>query len=153
MSVNVEDTRAFDGSSASCAVPSQRATATNLRLGLGPSYDPHMNERRRSNRVNVDLFFNKFIDGHPYLCRTLDVSPSGVLAWTFTEPSSQAGTFPLELRLPGTKDSMWIWAKTVRWSGHLQAMKFEKLGRRDRLKLQAHFKETAALSEFANRGA
>ena len=98
-----------------------------------------MNERRRSNRLNLDLFFNKFLNGHPYLCRTLDVSPSGLLATTFTEPRDQPDIFPLELRLPNSQESLWLWARTVRRSGHHQAMKFEKMGRRERAKLRAQF--------------
>jgi len=98
-----------------------------------------MDERRRSERLNLDLFFNKFLNGHPYLCRTLDVSPSGILATTFTEPTSQPDRFPVELRMPESNESIWLWAKSVRRSGHQQAMAFEKLGRKDRAKLHAQF--------------
>ena len=98
-----------------------------------------MNERRRCNRLNLDLFFNKFLNGHPYLCRTLDVSRTGLLATTFTEPRDQPETFPVELRLPNSQESLWLWARTVRRSGHYQAMKFEKMGRRERAKLRAQF--------------
>ena len=98
-----------------------------------------MNERRRNNRLNLDLFFNKFLNGHPYLCRTLDVSPSGLLATTFVEPVDQPNRFPLELRLPNSSESIWLWARAVRRTGRFQAMKFEKVTRRDRMKLQAQF--------------
>ena len=98
-----------------------------------------MDERRRSERLNLDLFFNKFLNGHPYLCRTLDVSPSGILATTFTEPTRQPERFPVELRMPESNESIWLWAKSVRRSGHQQAMTFEKLGRKDRAKLHAQF--------------
>ncbi len=102
-----------------------------------------MNERRRNERWNLDLFFNKFLNGHPYLCRTLDVSPSGLLATTFTEPMSQPERFPVELRLPNSNESIWLWAKSVRRSGHQQAMTFERLGRKDRSKLNQQFQNRA----------
>jgi hypothetical protein len=111
-----------------------------------------MNERRRSERSHLDLFFNKFLNGHPYLCRTLDVSPSGLLAVTFTEPMSQPDRFPVELRLPNSTESIWLWAKSVRRTGHRQAMTFERLGRKDRAKLQSHFLTgTAKLPQVHSR--
>lgn len=103
-----------------------------------------MNERRRNPRLNLDLFFNKFLNGHPYLCRTLDVSPTGLLAVTFTEPMRQPDRFPVELRLPNSSESIWLWAKSVRRFGHQQAMAFEGLGRKDRAKLQSQFLSGAA---------
>lgn len=96
-----------------------------------------MNERRNSQRQTMDLFFNKFLNGHPYLCRTIDVSPKGILALTYTEPDSEADSFPVELRLPNSKESLWLWAKTVRWAGRQQAMRFVRMGRRDRAMLNA----------------
>lgn len=96
-----------------------------------------MNERRNYHRKTLDLFFNKFLNGHPYLCRTIDVSPKGLLAVTFTEPDTQAESFPVEIRLPNSHDSLWLWAKTVRWTGRHQAMKFVRVGRRDRARLNA----------------
>ncbi len=107
-------------------------------------YDAPMDERRRSERLNLDLFFNKFLNGHPYLCRTLDVSPTGLLAVTFTEPMNQPERFPVELRLPNSAESMWLWARSVRRSGHSQAMTFERLGRKDRAKLHLQFRAGTA---------
>jgi hypothetical protein len=96
-----------------------------------------MTERRNCHRETIDLFFNKFLNGHPYLCRTIDVSPKGILAVTYTEPDTQADSFPVELRLPNSKESLWLWAKTVRWTGRHQAMRFVRMGRRDRAILNA----------------
>lgn len=113
-----------------------------------------MNERRNCNRKNLDLFFNKFLNGHPYLCRTLDVSPAGLLAVTYTEPDTQAESFPVELRLPNSHESLWLWAKTVRWTGRQQAMKFVRVGRRDRARLRAELfsgsKDLASVQSRAN---
>jgi hypothetical protein len=83
-----------------------------------------MVERRIARRQPVDVFFNKFLGGYPYLCRTLDVSEHGVLVETYAEPEMDANRFPLELRFPGDKESLWLWAKRVRRHGKLQALEF-----------------------------
>ncbi len=72
----------------------------------------------------MDLFFNKFLDGYPYLCRTLDASEDGVLVETYAEPESQPERFPLELRFTGDRRSLWLWAKPVRTAGRFQALQF-----------------------------
>ena len=86
----------------------------------------------------------------PYLCRTLDVSPSGLLAATFVEPLDQPNRFPLELRLPNSSESIWLWARTVRRTGRFQAMTFEKVSRRERVKLQAQLRAGARTRASSN---
>ncbi len=81
-------------------------------------------DRRNDRRKPVDIFFNKFLEGYPYLCRAIDVSPSGVLVETYAEPEMDADRFPLELRLPGDDDTLWIWARRVRRHGKTQALEF-----------------------------
>lgn len=97
-----------------------------------------MNERRRHPRQPVDLFFNKFLNGHPYLCRAVDLSEKGLLAVTYTEPEILAESFPLELRLPGQKRSLWMWARTVRRSRKRHAIEFLRMDPRDRRALDSH---------------
>lgn len=97
-----------------------------------------MSERRHHQRKQVDLFFNKFLDGHPYLCRALDLSEKGLLAVTYTEPEVRAESFPLELRLPGQKRSIWVWARTVRRTAKQHAIEFLRMDARDRRDLDAH---------------
>ncbi len=83
-----------------------------------------MTERRNATRRSVDVFFNKFLDGYPYLCRSVDVSETGVLVDTYAEPEMEAVRFPLELRLPGERRTLWLWAKSVRSDGRTQAFEF-----------------------------
>ena len=129
-------------------------SARNFRLFSESRYDSNMDERRNSSRRNLDLFFNKFLNGHPYLCRTLDVSPTGLLAVTYTEPDSQSESFPVEIRLPNSHESLWLWAKTVRWTGRQQAMKFVRMARRDRAILKAELfsatKDSVSVQSRAN---
>ncbi|HEY5956224.1 MAG TPA: PilZ domain-containing protein [Polyangiaceae bacterium] len=97
-----------------------------------------MSDRRKHPRKQVDLFFNKFLDGHPYLCRAIDLSEKGLLAVTYSEPEVAAGSFPLELRLPGQKRSLWVWARTVRRTAKQHAIEFLRLDPRDRRDLDYH---------------
>ncbi|MGC4065974.1 MAG: PilZ domain-containing protein [Polyangiaceae bacterium] len=97
-----------------------------------------MSERRRFQRQQVDLFFNKFLDGHPYLCRAVDLSEKGLLAVTYTEPDVRAESFPLELRLPGQKRSLWVWARTARRGDSRHAIEFLRIDPKDRLALDSH---------------
>lgn len=97
-----------------------------------------MSERRRHTRKPVDLFFNKFLNGHPYLCRAVDLSEKGLLAVTYTEPDVAAESFPLELRLPGQKRSLWMWARTVRRSPKRHAIEFLRMDPRDKADLDSH---------------
>lgn len=102
-----------------------------------------MSERRRNERKPVDLFFNKFLDGHPYLCRAVDLSERGMLAVTYTEPDVRAESFPLELRLPGQKRSLWVWARTARRGERHHAIEFLRMEPKDRLALDNHLLASA----------
>ncbi len=95
-----------------------------------------MRNRRQSPRKQFDVFFNKYLDGHPYLCRAVDLSPDGMMAVTHVEPTVQNDSFPVEIRFPGEPSSLWLWARTVRREGERQAMEFLGLGRGERRKLE-----------------
>lgn len=94
-----------------------------------------MSDRRSVIRRPVELFFNKYLAGHPYLCRSLDLSRRGVLAVTFTEPSDAIGAFPLELRIPQAQESLWVWARGVWRRDGRQAIEFLSMAEPDRRSL------------------
>lgn len=94
-----------------------------------------MTDRRQSPRKRVDLLFNKYIDGYPHLCRTIDVSEGGLLLERVSEPSVSRDFYPVEIGLmevpaegegeEGSKpERVWLWAKQVWSDGALQALKF-----------------------------
>lgn len=83
-----------------------------------------MFDRRSSPRKPVDVFFNRFLDGHPYLCRAIDLSDKAVMVETFSEPESSAQRFPLELRFPGDKRSLWLWTRRLWRRGQREALEF-----------------------------
>jgi hypothetical protein len=103
-----------------------------------------MSERRHHPRQQVDLFFNKFLDGHPYLCRAVDLSTKGLLALTYSEPEVRAESFPLELRLPGQKRSLWVWARTARRNERHHAIEFLRIDPKDRKALVTHLSSMSA---------
>ena len=97
-----------------------------------------MNDRRRTLRRDIDLLFNRYIDGRPYLCRAIDLSSEGALAQTFVEPDKALGSFAVEIRPPGAVQSIWAWARGLRRSdGHL-AMQFVSMHAEDRRRLHQY---------------
>jgi hypothetical protein len=103
-----------------------------------------MSERRQTKRSPFVVFFNKFLDGHPYLCRAIDISESGILCDVFTEPETRHESFPLELRLPGEDRSLWVWGRKVRASGKREAIRFLALHADDRAALDRFLHAVAA---------
>lgn len=89
----------------------------------------YMSERRTQARKPVDLYFNKFLNGYPYLCRCVDLSMGGALVETYAEPEVEQERFPIELRMPGERESMWLWARRTRVAGSRQAFTFVNLSR------------------------
>ena len=61
------------------------------------------NDRRGQRRATVDLFVNRFLNGHPYLCRMTDISRSGVRIIPIIEPrlSPAPSHMGLQFQLPG----------------------------------------------------
>jgi hypothetical protein len=83
-----------------------------------------MFDRRTTCRRPVDVFFNRFLDGYPYLCLGIDLSHRAILIETFSEPESKAERFPLELRFPDDQQSLWLWARRLWRSGQREALEF-----------------------------
>ena len=94
-----------------------------------------MIDRRFASRRPIQVFFNKYLRGYPYLCRSLDLSVRGALALTFCEPEQPLSSFPVELRLPGAPDSVWVWARGVWRQDGKQAIEFVKLEASDERRL------------------
>jgi hypothetical protein len=103
-----------------------------------------MRERRQTERKLFDVFFNKFLDGHPYLCRTLDISRSGLLCDVILQPENARVAFPLELELPGTARRLWVWGTRVRQAGAREAIRFVSLHADDRITLDRYLTALAA---------
>ncbi|GAC1353152.1 MAG: hypothetical protein NVSMB1_23560 [Polyangiales bacterium] len=97
-------------------------------------------DRRKAQRTRVDLLFNKYIDGYPHICRTIDVSEGGLLLERVSEPSVQREFYPVEIGLlePNSDrapERLWLWAKQVWSKGSFQALRVIGVDERDRSKL------------------
>ena len=79
---------------------------------------------RLHTRRPIGMLFNKYLGGHPYRCRTVDITCEGLRAESFADPEDTDDSFTLELRLPYDKDSLWIWARRVWQRDGEQALQF-----------------------------
>lgn len=57
--------------------------------------------RRKSHRAKVDLLINRFVDGHPYVCRVTDISATGLRIVPLLEPKTAPRFMGLQFQLPG----------------------------------------------------
>jgi hypothetical protein len=62
-------------------------------------------DRRYHTRVKLDLFVNRFVNGHPYMCRMTDISRTGARLAPLIEPTGsrapRAQFMGLQFQLPG----------------------------------------------------
>jgi hypothetical protein len=60
-------------------------------------------DRRQERRTKTDLFVNRFLNGHPYLCRMTDISRSGARLVAINEPKITPPPIfmGLQFQLPG----------------------------------------------------
>lgn len=103
-----------------------------------------MSERRVSSRQSIDFFFNKYLGGHPHLCRSVDLSSTGILADAINEPKIGGESFPIELRLPGDSHTLWVWGRRVRQKGRRQAIHFVNLSEDDGRRISRYLQVAAA---------
>jgi hypothetical protein len=63
-------------------------------------------DRRTFERVGTDLYVNRFLNGHPYMCRMTDISRTGARLVPLLEPqASRAPRFMgLQFQLPGQEE-------------------------------------------------
>lgn len=73
--------------------------------------------RRNSLRAKVDVLMNRFLDGHPYMCRMTDISPTGLRLVPLLEPRSAPRYMGLQFQLPGVDAILTASAEAVPGSG------------------------------------
>jgi PilZ domain len=64
---------------------------------------PAASDRRHHSRVKLDVLVNRFLNGHPYMCRMTDISRTGARLVPILEPKvREAPRFVgLQFQLPG----------------------------------------------------
>jgi hypothetical protein len=66
---------------------------------------PARQERRRERRASLDVFANRFLEGHRYLCCATDISRQGMQIRRLSEPERPPARFSgIEFQLPGCPD-------------------------------------------------
>ena len=60
-------------------------------------------DRRTFERVGTDVYVNRFLNGHPYMCRMTDISRTGARLVPLLEPDSMRSPrfMGLQFQLPG----------------------------------------------------
>jgi hypothetical protein len=91
----VSDSRPSPGSSA--RVPAAKLSDRRLHRRSAGS------DRRYHSRMKLDLLVNRFLNGHPYMCRMTDISRTGARLVPILEPELPHGPrfVGLQFQLPG----------------------------------------------------
>lgn len=84
----------------------------------------HDGDRRTGNRAPVDLFMNRFLEGHPYLCVARDVSETGMRLRPLLGPRLPTHFVGLQFQLPGSEDILTASGEVIREGNEEQAIRF-----------------------------
>ena len=92
-----------------------------------PNSEPSC-DRRHQRRAKIDLFVNRFLNGHPYMCRMTDISATGARIIPINEPRiwPAPSHMGLQFQLPG-RDEI-VTASGVAVAGKLGDKPGDKLG-------------------------
>jgi hypothetical protein len=100
-------------------------------------------ERRRETRARIEVFANRYIDGHPYAVELLDASASGLRVRTLLEPDTdELETFPIEIRVDGVR--IWAWTRRVWKKGNREALKIVSADPLERARFKKLLRERSA---------
>ncbi len=85
--------------------------------------------RRFDERVPLDCFINRFIDGQPYMCRMVDISRTGARLVPMIEPDpSKAPEFMgLQFQLPDRDDVITASGEAITREGRAVGVRFTNL--------------------------
>ena len=72
-------------------------------------------DRRGFGRVGTDLLVNRFLNGHPYMCRMTDISRTGARLMPLLEPHTNGAPrfMGLQFQLPGQEEILTASGETV----------------------------------------
>jgi len=100
-------------------------------------------ERRRDARARMDVFANRYIEGHPYAVELLDASAGGFLVRTMFEPdTADVETFPIEVRVDGVR--IWAWTRRVWKDGDREALRIVSADPLERARFKKLLRERPA---------
>ena len=70
--------------------------------------------KRRTGRVPLDIYVNKYISGVPYMARTSDISREGLSLAHLIEPQLAGKRVGLQFQLPGSEEVIYAEGEVVR---------------------------------------
>jgi len=85
--------------------------------------------RRNHERVPVDFFINRFLDGQPYLCRVVDISRTGARLVPIIEPVARRAQkfMGLQFQLPDRDDILTASGEAITNEGRTVGVRFTNL--------------------------
>jgi hypothetical protein len=116
--------------------PTEKPDTENYSAGpILPDATPDdHSDRRAMRRARTDLFVNRFLNGHPYLCRMTDISLSGARLVAINEPriSPPPVFMGLQFQLPGRREVLTASGEAVtregeEQDGHAVGVRFTRL--------------------------
>ena len=101
-----------------------------------------MSNKRKHDRVPLDIYLNKYVAGVPYMARTADISREGVALAHLIEPDLSGKRVGLQFQLPGSEEVIYAEGEIVReWLGTGEegsGIKFTLLTERHRRLIDAY---------------
>ena len=97
---------------------------------------PSEQDRRAGSRASVDLFMNRFLEGHPYLCVARDVSRSGMRLRPLLGPQIATDFVGLQFQLPGSDDVLTASGEVIRAGNDEVAIRFTHMPTESQIALE-----------------
>lgn len=73
-----------------------------------------MSDKRKNNRVPLDIYLNKYVAGVPYMARAADISSQGLGLARLIEPELHGKRVGLQFQLPGSEEVIYAEGEVVR---------------------------------------
>jgi hypothetical protein len=70
--------------------------------------------KRKNDRVSLDIYLNKYVAGVPYMARASDISREGVGLARLIEPQLAGKRVGLQFQLPGSEEVIYAEGEVVR---------------------------------------
>lgn len=105
---------------------------------------PARANRRSGRRARVDFLMNRYLDGHPYLCMALDVSPGGMRLRKLSGPALTGRYLGLQFQLPGCEQVLNASGEAVRDAEGELAVRFTHVPATARAAIAAFCSSAAA---------
>lgn len=86
-------------------------------------------DRRSFDRVGTDLLVNRFVNGHPYMCRMTDISRTGARLVPLLEPKSKTPPqfMGIQFQLPGQQEILTASGETMVLDDRSVGVRFSNL--------------------------